>query len=117
MNLFGLLDPRVNRLTANGIRSYLLQNGWRLIPDPRGKALIFSRDDEQATGEFVRMLPMSEHFKEYVVRLVELLSAVGEHEGRPPLDIVSDILRLQESPQSTNGNTTKKTARSSKSSE
>ncbi len=110
MNLFGLLDPRVHRITVDGVRAYMLQHGWKVRRHPRGNAIIFACDPEDGGGEIVRFLPISEHFKDYLDRLLELLCALGEFEDRPPLDIVSDMLQLQESSfPAPNGNSTSRT--------
>lgn len=88
MKLFnGALDVPVIPIAR--VRSYLLGKGWALKPFPRKTALYFEGPLDDDGEPLVQVLPASETFHDYPLRLEDLLRALSVLEERP----ISEILR------------------------
>jgi hypothetical protein len=92
MNQSAWVDPRIDRVTVANVRTYLLNKGWRLQPYPGPELLVFEgpRDDD---GEpILQVLPSSERLRDYRMRVGDLIAALSVIEGRPAVDILTDML-------------------------
>jgi hypothetical protein len=92
MNHSAWLDPRIDRLTVADVRTYLLNKGWRLQAFPGPELLVFEGPKDDDGKPIVQVLPSSERLRDYRMRLEDLIGALGVIEGRPAVDIVSDML-------------------------
>lgn len=93
MKLFdGVVDVPTIRISA--VRSYLLGKGWVLKPFPRKTALCFEGPLADDGEPIVQVIPASESFHDYPLRLEDLLRALSMLENRP----ISEILREMLSP-------------------
>jgi hypothetical protein len=86
------VDPRIDCVTVDNVRTYLLNKGWRLQPFPGPELLVFEgpKDDDGET--ILQVLPSSERLKDYRMRLENLIASLSIIEGRPTADILTDML-------------------------
>jgi len=87
------VDPRLPLVRVAGVRSYLLDRGWRPQPYPGPELLVFEGPADDDGQPIVQVLPSSEQMRDFPLRLEELIAALSILEDRPPRDILSDILK------------------------
>lgn len=99
MNHNPWIDPRVSQVTAENVRAYLISRGWQLRTPARGNLLVFTGplDDNGQPIELV--LPAQERFRDFRMRVEDLVGALGVIEGRYAVLVLNDILAAH----STNG--------------
>jgi hypothetical protein len=86
------VDPRVARVRVADVKTYLLNRGWRLQPFPRPELLVFEGPPDDDGEPIVQVLPSSEQYRDYRMRLEDLIGALGVIEDRPASDVLTDIL-------------------------
>ena len=92
MNQSAWVDPRIDRVTVAGVRSYLLNKGWRLQPFPGPELLVFEGPKDDDGEPILQVLPSSEQLRDYRMRVENLIGALSLIEGRPAVDILNDML-------------------------
>ncbi len=92
MNLSGWIDPRISEVTVEGARAYLLTHGWRLQTYPGPELLVFEGPNDDNGELIIQVLPSSERMRDYRMRLADLIGALSIIEGRPAVDILTDML-------------------------
>ncbi len=97
MNHSAWVDPRIDRVTVDEVRTYLQNRGWRSQPFPGPELLVFEgpRDDDGAP--IIQVLPSSERLKDYRMRVENLIGALSVIEERPAVDVLTDMLAGAES--------------------
>jgi hypothetical protein len=86
------VDPRIDRVTVDNVRTYLLNHGWRLQPFPGPELLVFEGPKDDDGEPILQVLPSSERLRDYRMRVEDLIGALSVIEGRPATDILTDIL-------------------------
>jgi hypothetical protein len=90
------VDPRYRSLRQAEVIAYLLQRGWKPLPEDRRGLLAF----QEPTGELVngkplcQFVPDSEDYDIYPRLMFELITGVAEFEDRQASEVIDDILRL-----------------------
>src|SRR5271168_674172 len=92
MNLSGWIDPRVELVRVEDVKSYLLSRGWKQASYPRPELLVFEGPLDDDGEPLIQVLPSSEHTRDYRLRVVELISALSIFEDRPAIAILNDLL-------------------------
>lgn len=87
------VDPRLPLVRVAGVRSYLLNRGWRLQPYPRPELFVFEGPDDDDGQPIVQVLPSSEQMRDFPLRVEDLIAALSILEDRPASDILSEILK------------------------
>lgn len=95
------IDPRVTQVRAAAARSYLVRQLWKPLP-PHGSLEAF----EAPNGEEVVQVPLLESGRDYVQRLIELITTVALVEGRYAVAVLDDMLCQPSEGAPTNGPTT-----------
>jgi len=94
MNNFGWIDLRVDRVSVDNVRTYLLSRGWRLQPYPGPELLVFEGPTDDDGEPILQVLPSSERLRDYRMRVVDLLGALSIIEDRPAVAILTDMLAM-----------------------
>jgi hypothetical protein len=94
MSSWAWVDPRVQQVKAAGVRSYLLERGWKLQTYPRPELLVFEGPLDDDGEEIIQVVPSSERMSDFRRRVEELIGALSVLEGRPAVAILEDMLRL-----------------------
>ena len=94
MSRWAWIDPRIDGVTVAGAREYLLDHGWRPRPFPRPEVLVFEGPMSDEGRPFVLILPGSDIFVDYRMRIEELIGALGAIENRPAVEGLMEILAL-----------------------
>jgi hypothetical protein len=91
MNHSAWVDPRIDRVTVDQVRTYMQDHGWQLQPFPGPELLVFEgpKDDGEP---IIQVLPSSERYRDYRMRLEELIGALSIMEDRPAVEILNDML-------------------------
>jgi hypothetical protein len=92
MNASAWIDPRVERVRVDQVRTYLLGRGWRLQPYPGPELLVFEGPKDDDGQPILQVVPSSEQFRDYRMRVGDLIAALSVLEDRPATDILADIL-------------------------
>jgi hypothetical protein len=92
MNHSAWVDPRIDRVTVNDVRTYLLDRDWRLQDFPGPELLVFEGLKDDNGDTIIQVLPSSQHFRDYRMRVESLIGAVSIIEGRSAVDVLSDML-------------------------
>jgi hypothetical protein len=92
MNHSAWVDPRIDRVTVDNVRTYLQNRGWRLQPFPGPELLVFEGQKDDDGEPIVQVLPSSEGLRDYRMRVGDLIGALSAIEGRPAVDILTDML-------------------------
>ena len=95
------IDPRVAEVRAAGARSYLLSHQWRPIAPSQPFLEPFEKASPDGEAVLVRV-PLREGGRDYVQRVVELITELALAEDRYAVAVLDDILR-QPLPSSING--------------
>ena len=86
------VDPRIDRVSVDQVRTYLLAHGWHLQPFPGPELLVFSGPNDDEGEPIVQVLPSSERMRDYRMRLEGLIGALSVIENRSAGDILTDVL-------------------------
>lgn len=92
MNHSGWIDPRVDRVSVDQVRNYLLSHGWRLRAFPGPELLVFEGPNDDDGEPILQVLPSSERLRDYRMRVVDLIDALSIIEDRPAVAILTDML-------------------------
>jgi hypothetical protein len=92
MNQSPWVDPRIDRVTVDNVRSYLLNRGWHLQPFPGPELLVFEGPKDDEGEAIIQVLPSSERLRDYRMRVEDLIAALSVIEGRPAVAILNDML-------------------------
>jgi hypothetical protein len=92
MNHSAWVDPRVQLVRVAGVRSYLLDRGWKLQSYPGPELLVFGGPTDDNGEPILEVLPSSERMRDFRLRVEELIAALSVIEDRPAGDILNDIL-------------------------
>jgi hypothetical protein len=92
MNRSPWVDRRIDRVRVADVRSYLENRGWRLQPFPGPELLVFEGPKDDDGVPIVQILPSSEHYRDYRMRLEDLIGTLGVIEDRPAADVITDML-------------------------
>ncbi len=95
MNPWRWVDPRIKEVRPADLPAYFEAQGWRLVPNPNPHMLRF----EKKKGRYTLYQLIPAHGDDgdgsFRQRTTELLTTLSEIEGRHPVAILEDILRLQ----------------------
>ncbi len=97
MNHLAWIDARLAKVRVADVRSYLLGKAWKVQPYPGPELLVFGGPVDDNGEPVVQVLPSSEHFRDFSMRLEELLASLSVMEGRPAAEIVTDVLAVRAS--------------------
>lgn len=86
------VDPRIDRVSVDNVRDYLLSHGWQLQPFPGPELLVFEGPKDDDGEPIVQVLPSSERLRDYRMRVEDLIGALSIIEGRPAVEILLDML-------------------------
>jgi hypothetical protein len=92
MNHSAWVDPRIDRVSVDNVRTYLLHHGWRLQPYPGPELLVFEGPADDDGEPIIQVLPSSERLRDYRMRVEDLIGAVSVIEDRPAADVLTDML-------------------------
>ncbi len=88
------VDPRVWSVRVGDLRAYLQRKGWTACPAPRPGQLAFEEPAGNPDGPVRLYVPESEQFADYPQRLLEVVTALAEIEGRyAAVEVLDDILQ------------------------
>ena len=94
MNKHSWVDPRLAQVQADQARAYMLSHGWKLQPYPRKELLVFGGQVDDDNLPILLTLSSSEHCRDYLGRLEELIRALSILEDRTPRDVLDEMLRV-----------------------
>jgi hypothetical protein len=92
MNCFAWVDPRIDRVSVDNVRAYLLARGWRSRPEADSQLLVFEGPRDDRGEPIIQVLPASRHSGDYRLRLEDLIGALCVLEDRPAALILTDML-------------------------
>jgi hypothetical protein len=87
------VDPRIQSVRVEDVRSYLMKRGWTNKPYARPELLAFEGPPDDSGKRSVQVLPSSEQASDYLARLVELITALSVMEDRYAFEVLNDILQ------------------------
>jgi hypothetical protein len=93
MNPWRWVDPRVDTIGLADLRAYFLHKGWTLKPNPNPNLLRFEKPSVGRGRPFFQMIPSSDQFSDFRLRVPELITTLSELEDRHPIEVLNDILR------------------------
>ena len=91
------VDPRVWSVRVGDLRAYLERKGWTACPAPRPQQLAFEGPAGNPDGSAHLYVPESEQFSDYPQRILEVVTALAEIEGRYAVEVLDDILQSRAS--------------------
>ena len=94
MNRSAWIDPRIAQVSVAGARRYMVDHGWRLKPFPRPEVLVFEGPMADEGHPISLIVPSSEKFIDYRMRIEDLISALGVIENRYAVEILNEMLAL-----------------------
>jgi hypothetical protein len=92
MNQGAWVDPRVQRLRAADVRAYLLAHDRKPQPYPGPELWVFAGPPDDEGEPIIQVVPSSEQFRDFRLRVEELIGALSVLEDRPAGDILTDML-------------------------
>jgi hypothetical protein len=92
------VDPRVWSVRVGDVRAYLQRKGWTACPAPRPQQVAFEEPAGSPDGPVRLYLPESEQFSDYPQRILEVVTALAEIEGRYAVEVLNDILQTSAEP-------------------
>jgi hypothetical protein len=92
MNHSGWVDPRIEHVSVDNVRTYLQDRGWRLQSFPGPELLVFAGPKDDDGQPILQVLPSSERFRDYRMRVEDLIGALSVIENRPAAAILTDML-------------------------
>jgi hypothetical protein len=84
------IHPRVDELRIEHARAYLLQRGWKELPQ-EGYLIPFDGPFPEEENVVVFM-PTLEAARDFTLRTIELITDIAKAEGRYANDVVLDML-------------------------
>ncbi len=69
------------------VAAYLRASGWKQVESEEGRFSVWTRDDGYEV-----LLPLQKEWRDYLLRMGDLLRTVAEAEGRSQLAVLSDLL-------------------------
>lgn len=90
------IDPRIDAVRVDGVRSYLLDHGWELQSYPGPELLVFGGFTDDDGQPVTQVVPSSEHLSDFRLRVEELITALSIMEDRPAAEVLRDILAAGE---------------------
>ena len=87
------IDPRVEQVRVEDMRSYLLRRGWKPKPAPRPQILLFEEPSNGDDKPIVLLVPANTRGSDYYQRVIELITSLAIIEDRYAVDVLNDILR------------------------
>jgi hypothetical protein len=91
MNIGRWVDPRVRDVRVADLEAYLRRLGWVNKPTPIVNALRYDSPAGLGAPPYL-LVPVAEHFTDYVQRVIELITLLSEVEERHPVEVLNDIL-------------------------
>jgi hypothetical protein len=93
VNADAWVDPRVTRVRAAGLESYLLAHGWKRVPHPRKQLMVFEGPLDDDGEPFILVAPSSERFRDFTSGIVRVIESLYVIEDRHAVEILNDILK------------------------
>jgi hypothetical protein len=97
------IDPRVAEVRPKAAQAYLARNGWKPLEADRSSLLPFAGPRGGEDSAIVRV-PLREQARDYVQRIIELVTDLALAEGRYAVDVLDDLLQQQIETPATAGN-------------
>ena len=97
------IDPRVAEVRSKAAQAYLARTGWKPLEADRSSLLPFSGPKAGKDPTIVRV-PLREQARDYVQRVIELVTDLALAEGRYAVDVLDDLLQQQLDTPATAGN-------------
>jgi hypothetical protein len=94
MNYSAWVDPRIDRVTVDQARTCMLDHGWRLQPFPGPELLVFEGPKDDDGEPIILVLPSAERYKDYRMRIEDMIGALSIIEDRPAVAILKDMLAI-----------------------
>jgi hypothetical protein len=92
MNCFAWVDPRIERVSVDNVRAYLLSHGWRQRPYQGIELLVFEGPLDDRGEPIILVLPSSRQASDFRLRVEDLIGALCVIEDRPAALILTDFL-------------------------
>jgi hypothetical protein len=89
-NRFGLNDFG-RRIPLQSVTAWLTRNGWSVVSDNRGGLLCKGPPDDKG-NPITCTLPEYESYRDYELRLEDLIATVTVIQERPAIEIVNEML-------------------------
>lgn len=86
------IDPLYRAVTVADLRSYLLRTGWQPKPFKQPQVLYFEGPQADDGTPLVQLVPVSGNYRDFPLRVEEIVQALSSIEQRPAGDILRDIL-------------------------
>src|ERR1035438_312627 len=91
VNADAWVDPRVTRVRAAGLESYLLAHGWKRVPHPRKQLMVFEGPLDDDGEPFILVAPSSERLRDFTSGIVRVIESLYVIEDRHAVEILNDI--------------------------
>lgn len=82
-------DPILDHITVEKIIKYFNLSGWKQIDYPDDALLVFSGSADINNEPITLVLPSKETYKDYKIRLTDILNTLNDIEDRP-LNVITD---------------------------
>ena len=92
------IDPRIERVRKAALESYLARRGWLQLSDSQTNFVSFEKPASDNFGPIVNV-PQLEHARDYVQRVIEVVSDLARAEDRYAVEVLDDILVETGSPE------------------
>ena len=86
------IDPRVVQVRSSAAQSYLRLHGWQALPPEQPNLLRFERAPGGVDSPTV-LVPLQEQGRDYMQRIIELVTDLAVAEDRYAVEVLNDILR------------------------
>jgi hypothetical protein len=86
------MDPLYRCVTIADLRSYLLRTGWQVKPFKQGNVIYFEGPLADDGTPLVQLVPASANYRDFPMRVGEIVSALSGIEQRPASEILRDII-------------------------
>lgn len=90
------IDPRVAEVRVAAVETYLKRHGWAVLPEVDSTFREFESPVREQEGVILRV-PQLEHGRDYVQRMIELITDLALFEGRLAVLVLNDILAVPHS--------------------
>lgn len=91
------IDPRITQVRSASAEAYLLRKGWKPLPAEQQHFLPFE-GPSAGNGNVVVQVPTLEQGRDYVQRVIELISDVALAEDRYAVDVLTEVLQEEAAP-------------------
>lgn len=88
------IDPRVREVRSKAAQAYLVQHGWKPSAADQPGMLPFAGPGVGKDPAIVRV-PLREQARDYVQRVIELVTDLALAEGRYAVEVLDDLLQQQ----------------------